>query len=166
MARHKAVLQTTTKSLAVNAQSIDISDLTDLVEVRRIWYIDDNERQIITRKERDRFNEIYSEDSSGEPSFYNNKDDSTIEFDIKNDEARTLYIEYFGNSSAITTSSSISLRDDIIEILKDGALAYVWDNMEDEVKSGKAEDRFVAVLSKLEDDYEREEYPDYIEETE
>ncbi len=164
-ARFKALTLSTTKTLTAGDQSIDISDLTSFVEIKRIYYIDSGERYKITKRERGIFNEVYSTTNTGKPQYYSNKDDDTIEFDRKNDETRTLYIEYYGSSSSITTSSTISLRDDIIEILKDGALAYVWDHLEDDVKARSHKEDFIIGIQKLEIDSNREEQPDYITET-
>ncbi len=161
-ARVNAVTQSTTKSLVVSAQSIDISDLTDFVEMKVMYYIDSNKRKRIESKERDDFIDIYSTSSSGKPQYYSNKDDETIEFDCPNDETRTLYLEYYGETSSITTSSSISLRDDIIEILKDGALAYTWEHMEDKINADKSEARFMVGLDTLQDATARTQMPDYI----
>ncbi|RLG44247.1 MAG: hypothetical protein DRN81_04960 [Thermoproteota archaeon] len=161
-ARVKAVIQTTTKQYTATAQSIDISDLTDFVELRTIYYIDSNLRVRVDKKVREEFLDIYTTASSGKPQYYSNLDDDTIEFDRPNDETRTLYLEYYGNTSTITTGSTVSLRDDIIEILKDGALAYVWEHLEDDGKATKSENRFILGLETLEDDTDNDETPDYI----
>ena len=164
-ARAQCLIETDYTTLLEGTQELNISSITGLVSIKEIYYVDDGERYEIKKYE-GKFSDVYSSSDDGEPAFYQLRGD-VITFDKLADQDYTIYLVYYATpDNDITVSSTLSLRNDILEVVKDGVLAYVWDGMEDDNKSSKAENRFVAGLTKIEEDYYRDITPEYINEVE
>lgn len=162
-AKERSVINRTTLSLASGAQTIDISSLTDFFEEYSMWTEVDGKRRFITKVSKDKFNLEYSSNATGRPEMFRIiSNANTIEFERKADKAYTITFEYFGNSSNVTTASTLSFRDDIIEIIKDIALTEVFEDREEDDKRSRRDQVAAAGLEKLEADFHRQEDPDFI----
>lgn len=161
-AKVRSVVKTVYATLNASTQSLDIFTITDFFEERQVYHLLSGKREIIHKLDYESFNEIYSNATTGQPQFYRIVG-KTLEFDKKADKNYTIYIEYFGNDSNVALTDTLTLRDDVLEIVKDGALEYVFDHLEDNNKSTRHGQKFIAGLEKLEVDYHRQEDPDFIE---
>ena len=162
--RAQCLIETDYTTLLSGTQELDISSITGFVSIKEIYYVDDGERYEIKKYE-GKFSDVYSSEDDGEPAFYQLRG-NVITFDRLANQDYTIYLVYYATpDNDISASDTLSLRNDILEIIKDGALAYVWDNLEDDNKSAKAENRFISGLSKIEEDYYRDITPEYINET-
>ena len=164
-ARTQCLIETDYTTLLEGTQELNVSSITGLVSIKEIYYVDDGERYEIKKFE-GKFKDVYSSSDSGEPAFYQLRGD-VVTFDKLADQDYTIYLVYYATpDNDITASSTLSLRNDILEVVKDGALAYVYEGMEDENKAAISQNRFIAGLTKIEEDYYRDITPEYVNEVE
>jgi len=162
-AKERSVINRTTLTLANDAQTVSISSLVDFFEEYSMWIEVDGKRQMIVKISKDRFNEIYSSEATGRPQFFRIiSNANTIEFERKADQAYTVTFEYLGNSSVVTTATTLQFRDDINLILKDLTWVQVYEDREEDEKRNRALERAVSGLQQLEDAFHRQEDPDFI----
>lgn len=163
-AKTEVLEKTTTLALSSGSNQIDISSLTDFVRISKIYYVDDGRRYPII-KYSGKFSDVYSEENEGSPYYYELMED-TLTFDKKADDDYTIYLVYFAMpDDSITTSDTLSLRNDVLEIVKNGATAYVWEGLDNRLKANDERQIFVAGLEKLEADYYRQKVPEYVDDT-
>ena len=161
--KERSIINRTTLSLTSGAQTVDISSLVDFREEYALWIEVNGRRNPIIRTSRDTFNIIYSSNSTGRPELYRIiSNANTIEFERKADQAYTINLEYFGETSVITTGSTLSMRDDIIKIIKDLTFTKVYKDREEENKEANSNALAVAGIDKLNVDFHRQEDPDFI----
>jgi len=162
-AKERSIINRTTLSLAADAQNLDISTLTDFFEEYAMWIEVDGRREPIVRASKDRFNRLYSSNAVGRPQIFRIiSNANTIEFERKADQAYTVTFEYLGNSSLVTTATTLQFRDDINLILKDLTWVGVYKDREEESKQRDAEALSIAGLAELESAFHRQEDPNFI----
>ena len=136
-------------TLAAGANYITVP--TYFLDERAVWYEESGARQIIEKKDDDKFAQIVNTSSSGAPQFYHITN-NTIEFDRNNDSARVIYVEHASEVDDVNAASTFFGSTDMLEILKDGIKAtYYGEYVEDPIKGDKKLAVFKAGLDALEE---------------
>jgi len=166
-AKERSIINRTTLTLAKDAQTIDISTLTDFFEEYSMWIEIDGRREFILKPNKDAFNKIYSSNATGRPQLFRIVENSnTIEFERKADKAYSVIFEYLGNNSNVTAVSTLIFRDDINLIIKDLTWEQVHTDREEISKHDEKLAKGVAGLDQLEIAFHRQEDPDFVSSSE
>jgi hypothetical protein len=115
-----------------------------------VWYEESGRRNIIHKLTDEKFPEYYNSEATGVPQYYH-IEVNTIEFDVKSDVDRTIYVQHLCEVDDVTAASDFFGSSDMIEILKDGIKAtYYTDYTEDTTGRGdKKASMFKDGLDKL-----------------
>lgn len=155
----------TTKSGTLSAAATTMTLPTGTRQIFQVYYLtSDNKRIEITMPGLKFFNEQYRGNDTGVPEYCIVRG-NTVEFNRKNDSARTIYFEAQGEISSVSSSDTWSWSEDESEILKDGVKFYYYSYKEDEEQKAEYKSLFKAGLDDIDAQYVREEIPDHVEET-
>lgn len=151
-------------TLTTGNSSIDLSTITDFVSERFVWRLVSGSRTPINKKDPEFMHSYYTTASTGPPEFYYIHG-TTMEFGRPANQDYSIYIEYYCSSSNVTLDSTLTFDDNIIQVIKHGALEVLYDHRENDAKSEKEGKKFQAGLFRIDADFQRQEMPDHIEET-
>jgi len=124
---------------------------------KAVWYEESGRREIIHKLTDEKFIDYYNSEATGVPRYYRITG-NVIEFDVKADVERIIYIEHLCEVDDVTADSTFFGSSDMIEILKDGIKAtYYTDYTEDTTGRGdKKAAQFENGLNKLDSRFMRE----------
>lgn len=164
-ARDRTLVGIETATLAASGQSITLpTGFIKEVSDQSIWYVDGGHREIIQRYQADNFRQIYSTGITGNPSYYRIYG-KTMEFDVKSQEARTIYCECFKEVSSILTTDTFFGNDTVLATVKALTKHIYYHDYEEDESRGKAQLAIAQdMMAELDGMYMEEELGSHVEE--
>jgi hypothetical protein len=156
----------TTLSLSSGAQTVDLSSLDDFQKELAIYYVEGGRRVEVVKRDDEQFNLLMSTTETAPPAFYRIYG-QTLEVNALADKAYTLNLEYISvESEGIAKGDTFTYPTKVIEVIRLGVYEIGYGHREEEKKEDKYANAFLSAMQFLEAEYDREETPDYVEETE
>lgn len=130
---------------------------TYFIDEVQVWFEEDGKRQMIIKKDADRFSEVLDSAATGQPQYYYISG-NVIQFDRKCDADRVIYVEHSGEVDDIAATSNFFGDSSMLEILKDGIKAgYYSDYVEDTAKGDRKFGLFQSGLDRMEEEHMKQE---------
>lgn len=151
-------------SLIAAAQTMNLPDGVVMVDI--VFYESEGKRFVLDRPKVDRFTELYNSSVTGAPQAFIIRG-NVVEFDRVADQAYTIYFESFVSIDDVAADDTWGHSSDRVEVLKDGAKWYYYNGIAEDVeKAAGSKTDFAAGLKELSKEFQVEEMPDHVEETE
>jgi hypothetical protein len=135
------------------------------VSDQSVWRVSQGDRISILKYQRDNFQEIFSSESTGTPTYYRVYA-KTFEFSRKADQDYTIYVEHFKEISDVAAGDTFVGNDTELAALKELAKKiYYFDYEEDK---GRGETTMAIandLLSEIDADYMEQELGSHVEES-
>ncbi len=164
-ARDRTLVSIETATLSASGQSITLpTGFIKEVSDQSIWYVEDGHREIIQRYQADDFRQIYSTGITGNPNYYRIYG-KTMEFDVKSETARTIYLECFKEVSSVAAGDTFFGNDSVLSAVKALTKHIYYHDYEEDESRGRSELAIAKdLLEELDGTYMEEELGTHVEE--